>query len=42
MNENVTLKLSINDKLKHNDNKHKNRQFRKKHAYTTCYKYGRK
>ena len=39
MNENAVLKLSIDDKLKH---KHENRQFRKKHAYTTCYFYGRK
>ena len=42
MNENVALKLSIDDKLKHNDHKHENRHFRKKHAYTTCYRSGRK
>ena len=42
MNENVALKLSIDDKLKHCDHKHENRQFRNKHAHTTCYSYGRK
>ena len=42
MNENATLKLSVNDKVKHNDHKHDNRHFRKKHAHTTCYCYGRK
>ena len=36
MNENVTLKLSIDDKLNHCNHKHENRQFRKKHAHTTC------
>ena len=42
MNENTTLKLSINEKLKHDDHKHDNRHFRKKHAHTTCYSCGRK
>ena len=45
MNENATLKLSIDEKLKHcNHNclKHDNRQYRKKHAPITCYNCGRK
>ena len=29
MSENVALKLSMNDKLKHNDHKHDNRHFKK-------------
>ena len=42
MNENIALKLSIDDKLKHYDYKHENRHCRKKHAHTTCYSCGRK
>ena len=45
MNENATLKLSIDEKLKHCNHdclKHDNRQYRKKYAYITCYNYGRK
>ena len=34
--------LSLNDKLKHTDHKHDNRNFRKKHAHTACYCCGRK
>ena len=41
MNENVALKLSIDEKLNHCDLKHENKEFRKKHAYTTYYSCGR-
>ena len=42
MNENTALKLSIDDKLKHYDHRHENKQFKKKHAHTTCYSCGRR
>ena len=44
MNENVALKLSIDEKLKHCNHdclKHDNRH-RKKYAHITCYNCGRK
>ena len=37
LNENAALKVSMNEKLKHEDHKHGNRHFRKKHVHTTCY-----
>ena len=45
MNENIALKLSNNENLKHCDHdclKHDNRQYKKKHAPITCYNCGRK
>ena len=45
MNENVALKLPVNEKVKHcehNYSKHENGQFRKKHEQTTCDNCGRK
>ena len=42
LNENVTLKLFTINKENHTNHMHANRNFRKKHAHTTCYEYGRK
>ena len=42
LNENVALKTSMNEKLKHDNHKHDNRHFSKKHVHTTCYSCGRK
>ena len=42
LNENVALKLYMNEKLKHNSYKHDNKHFRKKHVYTTYYSYCKK
>ena len=42
LNENVALKLTINEKEKHTNHMHVNRLLRKKHAHITCYKCGRK
>ena len=42
LNENVVLKVSTNKKEKHTKHMHANRQFRKKHAYTSYYECGRK
>ena len=42
LNENVALKVSMNEKLKHDDHKHGNKHFRKKYVHTTCYSCGRK
>ena len=42
LNENATLKVSINRKENHTNHMHDNRHSRKKHAHTTCYEYGRK
>ena len=39
INENVTLKLSENEKLKHCNHdcsKHDNKQYKKKHTHITC------
>ena len=41
LNENAALRMSMNEKVKHDDHKHKI-QFRKKHVHTTCYSCGRK
>ena len=37
LNENVALNVSMNEELKHDDHKHGNRHFRKKHVHTTCH-----
>ena len=42
LNENATLKLTIDEKRKHTYHKHANRPPRKKHAHITCYECGRK
>ena len=42
LNENATLKVSMNEKMKHTDHMHNNKHSRKKHAHTTCYECGRK
>ena len=42
LDENVALKLTINEKKKHTYHKHANRSPRKKHAHITCYECGRK
>ena len=42
LDENATLKLTINEKKKHTYYKHANRPPRKKHTHTTCYECGRK
>ena len=42
MNENAALQISTSKKEKHTNHMHANRQFRKKHAHTTCYECGRK
>ena len=42
LNENVVLNVSMNEKLKHDDHKHGNKHFRKKHVHTNCYECGRK
>ena len=42
LNENVALKVSMNEKKKHINHVHGNRNSRKKHAHTTCYECGRK
>ena len=42
LNENVALKISTSKKENHAYHMHANRQFRKKHAHTTCYECGKK
>ena len=42
LNENATLEVPMNDKKKHINHMHGNRNSRKKHAHTTCYECGRK
>ena len=42
LDENVALKLIINEKKRHTYHKHANRPPRKKHAHITCYECGRK
>ena len=45
MNENIALKLSNNEKLKHYNHdcsKHDNKQYKKKHAPIICYNCGKK
>ena len=42
LNENATLKVFMNEKLKHDDHEHGNKHFRNKHVQTTCYECGRK
>ena len=42
LDENVAIKLIINEKKKHTYHKHANRSSRKKHAHISCYEYGRK
>ena len=42
LNENVALKVFMNEKEKHINHMHGNRHSRKKHTHTTCYECGRK
>ena len=42
LNENATLKGPTSKKEKYTNYMHANRQFRKKHAHSTCYECGRK
>ena len=42
LNENVSIKISINEQEKHTNHMHANRPPRKKHAHITCYECGRK
>ena len=42
LNENASLKVSINEKEKHINHMHGYRHFRKKHTHITCYECGRK
>ena len=42
LNENAALKVSMNEKLEHDNHKHDNRHSRKKHVHTTFYSCSRK
>ena len=42
LNENATLKISINKQEKHTNHMHANRPPRKKHTHINCYECGRK
>ena len=41
LNQNATLKVSMNEKEKHVNHMHRYKNSRKKHAHTTCYECGR-
>ena len=42
LDENAALKVSTSKKEKHTNHMHANRNFKKKHAHTTCFECGQK